>query len=311
MDALPIQERSGVEFSSTVANVMHACGHDAHTAALVGAATMLARRRGDLRGRVRLMFQPAEERLEGARAMIADGVLDGVDVAVSGHVFAGFPLGTVVRRPGPMMAGADLFEIEIAGVGGHAGAPQGSVNPITAAAQLLLALPTLVAYESAPGARVALTITAVESGRAANVVPDRLVMRGSLRWYDDQDRARLLERLGVLGRGICEAFRASFALSVTASVPVMVNAPRLLPAVDAAIAAAGAQALDAGPRGASEDFALVAERLPSFYVGVGAGGPQHPPHHSGTFDLDEDAVPLMAELFTRIALDVLHDDRVH
>jgi amidohydrolase len=305
MDALPIEEEQPVEYRSTVFGVMHACGHDVHTAALLGAARVLQARRQEFGGRVRLVFQPAEELLQGAAAMLEDGMLEGVDMAIAGHVFAGFPVGTVVRRCGPMMAGADLFEITIGGKAAHGGTPQNGVNPIVAATQLLAAIPAFVTNETPPGEHLVISVTSIEAGRAANVVPDALRMRGSVRWYDEQLRGRILQRFLHLGQGICTALRASFSLKVTASVPVTMNAERLLPAVDRAIEQAGARAVDAGRRGASEDFALIGTRVPSFYMGIGAGGLDSPPHHCSAFAIDERSVALMAEILAGAALQAL------
>jgi amidohydrolase len=302
MDALPIQEESAGGFSSIVPGVMHACGHDVHTAALLGAAELLTRHRGEIAGRIRVMFQPAEELLQGAAAMIRDGVLDGVHAAISGHVFAGLPLGTIALRAGSMMAGADLFAINICGRAGHGGAPQGAVNPIAAAAQLLAAIPSLLAHESPPGEHLVVNITSVQAGTAPNVVPELLQMTGSIRWYSEALRQRTLTRLTELGQTICQAFRAKFSIELTASVPVTTNASCLLPALTQAIHAAGATPVDIGPRPASEDFALIGQKVPAFYIGIGAGGPDHPPHHCGAFSVDERCIALMSQLFAEGAI---------
>ena len=150
MDALPIAESTGREFSSTAPGVMHACGHDAHVAAAVGAATILAELRGDLAGSVRFCFQPAEEVLSGAAAMIDAGALDGVDRVLGGHVLSMFPPGTVLNVPGPFLAGADFFELAVIGRAGHAGMPSSIVDPVLAAAQVVSALQAIVARETNP-----------------------------------------------------------------------------------------------------------------------------------------------------------------
>jgi amidohydrolase len=305
IDALPLQEVGGRPYGSVVPGVMHACGHDAHTAALVGAATLIAARVHRLRGSVRFLFQPAEETLLGARAAIDAGALNGVDAAVAAHVFAGVPFGSVAYRSGPMMAGADFFEMQVSGRSAHGASPHAGVNPITAASQVVGALPTIVASDFPPGTRLAVSVTRFEAGHAANVIPDRATLAGSVRGYDALDRDRALVRLAQLGARVCDAFGAGFTLSTTARVPSMANAESLLAAVDAAVAASGARHEDSGLRNASEDFALIGERVPAFFFGVGAGGPNAAAHHSPSFDVDEGCIGLTSQLLTRIAVGFL------
>ena len=224
MDALPITEATGLEFASGVPGVMHACGHDAHMAAAVGAATALVELRDRLAGSVRFCFQPAEEILAGAKAMIDDGALDGVDRVLGGHVLASASVGTVLNVPGPFLAGADFFELVVTGRAGHGGMPESTVDAVLAAAHVVSALQSIVARETRPGERLVVSITAINGGTAANVVTDTVRLRGNLRWFSEENRYRALDRIQSVASGVCAALRASSELTVTASVPFSVNA---------------------------------------------------------------------------------------
>src|SRR6185369_1759030 len=225
MDALPVQEDRGRAHASTIPGVMHACGHDAHVSALIGAATLLSARRRLLAGRVRFAFQPAEETAGGARRMIEDGALDGVDRALGAHVLAPAPFGTVVTRPGPFFAGIDAFELRVIGKAGHGGMPHLSVDPIFAAAQVVSALQSIVARETKPGEPVVVSIAAIEGGSAPNVVVEEVKLRGTVRTFSASDRERVLERLPALARGVCEALRARAEFRLLYGAPVTANAP--------------------------------------------------------------------------------------
>jgi amidohydrolase len=306
MDALPVTEQSQRDFASTVPGVMHACGHDAHVTALLGAATLLAARRHKLAGRVRFAFQPAEEVAGGARAMIADGVLDGVDRALAAHVAAPAPFGVVLSRPGPFMAGFDAFELTVHGKAGHGGIPQSAVDPVFAAAHVLLALQSIVARETRPGEPVVLTIGAIEGGRAPNVVVDQVTLRGTVRWFLATERARVLARIEEIAAGVCAGLRARSEFKVLYGAPVTTNERAPVDLIEAAVAATGRAAVfDPGPFTSSEDFSEFLERVPGCMICVGCGGPSAAPHHHHAFDLDERAIGLTAEIFTRAALFML------
>jgi amidohydrolase len=303
MDALPIAESTGREFSSTAPGVMHACGHDAHVAAAVGAAAILAELRGDLAGSVRFCFQPAEEILSGAAAMIDAGALDGVDRVLGGHVLSMFPPGTVLNVPGPVLAGADFFELAVIGTAGHAGMPSSIVDPVLAAAHVVSALQAIVARETNPSDALVLSLTAINGGTAANIVTDQVRLKGSIRWFSEETRQRALERIPAVASGVCEALRATSSFTVVASAPVSVNARPELDVVEAATAATGrAVSVNPGPITASDDWARYTERLPGAFFMLGAGGSGAAGHHSPAFDIDEAAIGLMAELFVRTAM---------
>ena len=306
MDALPVQETTGHDFSSRRAGVMHACGHDAHTAALIGGATLLVERRREIAGRVRFVFQPAEELIRGAPAMIQDGALEGVDRVLGGHVFSIAPVGAVLGRAQHFLAGCDAFTLTVIGRAGHGGMPDTSVDPIYAAAQLVTALQSIVARETKPGERLVVSIGAIDAGKAANVVVDQAVLKGTVRWFDEDQRFRALERIEKIAAGVCSALRAEYRFDVDAWTPVTSNTPPDVDVLRGAVARTGrAEVVDPGPVTASEDFAYFLQQRPGCFFGVGAGGPGAAPHHHHAFDIDERAVALMAEVYARTTLEAL------
>lgn len=309
MDALPVEEQSGHDFPSETRGVMHACGHDAHVSALLGAATLLAERRGRIAGKVRLVFQPAEELSDGALHMIRAGALDGVDTALGAHVISPLPFGVVATRTGPFFAGYDAFEIAVVGKAGHGGLPHMSVDPIYAAAQVVTALQSIVAREVKPGEPLVVSISAISGGNAANVVVERVTLQGTVRWFSRESREHALERVQAIASGVCSALRATCEFKVVSTAPVTTNAAAPVDLIAAAARATGrASVIDPGPLTVSEDFSEFTDRVPGCLFTVGAGGPTAAPHHHHAFDLDERAIGLIAEIFTRAALSALRPE---
>jgi amidohydrolase len=302
MDALALDEVAGRPYRSQTAGRMHACGHDAHTSALLGVAALLRSRRDRLSGRVRLLFQPAEEIGAGALAVIDDGVLDGVDEAIMAHVLSRLPFGTVALREGVALAGADFFELTVSGGGGHAGLAHEAHDAVLAAAQVVSALQVIAARETAPTDFLVLGVASIAGGTAANVVADEVALRGTLRWLDRGVRERALARMAEIAAGLCSALRVTHRLELTATVPVMRCAPGPTAILAAAARTAGVNVIDLGILPASEDFANVAERVPAAFIGVGAGGDGYGPHHAPHFDIDERAIGLTTEVLVRAAL---------
>lgn len=301
MDALPIQEETKAVFASQNGH-MHACGHDMHTAMLLGAARLLKAHEEEIKGTVKLMFQPSEETFEGSLDMIRAGVLDNpkVDAALMIHVMAGmpFPPGTViVSSPGSSAPAADCFEIRVRGKGCHGSMPNTGIDPLSAAAHILIALQELHARELAMGEQAVLTIGTLHAGTAANAIPDEAVMGGSLRTFDEETRTFLKERMAELSSAIAKAFRAEAELTFGNGCPALVNdeetsvcAERYVKELFGEERTFVTSQLNAGkenPRSSktagSEDFAFVSQKVPSVMLALAAGQPEHgysyPQHH--------------------------------
>lgn len=298
MDALPMPEDTGLDFASTVAGAMHACGHDAHTAMLAGAARVLAGRRDRLAGRVRFMFQPGEEGYRGARYMIEEGVLDGVDAAYALHVLPNIPSGTVITRPGPIMASADKLHITVTGRGGHASTPYSANDPMPVAAEIIQALQTLVTRKVDPFDPVVVTVTQVNAGTTDNVIPETVQMHGTLRTVSERARARVTERMKRLVAGIADAHEMTAVLEVEDLYPVTVNdageAAALLEVVRSVLGPDRGARLPSPVMGA-EDFSYVLAERPGAlaFLGVcpvGVRPAEAPACHSNRMTIDEAAL---------------------
>ena len=306
MDALPITEADHVEFASESEGVMHACGHDAHTASLLGAATVLSRLRRQIRGRVRFCFQPAEEILGGALRMIEDGAMEGVDHVLGAHVDAFLPFGTVAAAPGAFLAGADFFEIVIRGGAGHAATPHLSVDPLYVACQVVIAAQSIVSRETRAGEPLVLSIGGIEGGTVANILVDEVILRGTLRWFSSAERERALERLEALSTAVCSGLRAGCEFRLTARTPVTSNDPTELGLLTRVVAESGrASLVDPGRMMVSDDVARLLERVPGVYFLAGARPAAPAPHHHPRFDIDERVIGLICELLVRSALQQL------
>src|SRR5215203_1847413 len=225
MDALPIVEENDVEYTSRNSGVMHACGHDAHTAMLMGVARILHDRRSEFVGTVKVLFQPAEEGLGGAQLMIEEGVLEDphVDAVFGMHMAQEIPVGTIALRAGPAMAAADGFEIVIKGKGGHGAAPHLCVDPIAVGAQIITALQTIVAREVDPIHPAVVTVGSLQAGHAVNVIPDAATLRGTTRCFDPEVRQQLADRIKAMVAGTAGAMRAEAEVQYTFSRPALVN----------------------------------------------------------------------------------------
>src|SRR6185436_11959265 len=227
MDGLPIQEQGDVPYASRVPGVMHACGHDGHTAMGAAAARVLAGRRPG--GTVRVLFQPAEEGESGAQRVIADGALEGVDVALGIHLWNELPVGTIGVKAGPLMAAVDRLRVVVRGRGGHGGHPHRAADPVTAAAHVVVALQTIVAREVSPLQSAVVTLGAIHGGQAFNVIPDEVTLTGTVRTFDPALRRSMPERIRRIATGVAEALQCEAEVEVRPGNPAVVN--------DAAVAA--------------------------------------------------------------------------
>jgi len=311
IDALPMPDDKSTSYRSTVEGACHACGHDGHTAILLSVAQILARRRHELRGRVVFVFQPAEEIVKGAEAMLADGALDGLspDTSVGLHLSTMHPTGTVALRAGPAMAATDAFRLIVHGRGGHAAKPNETIDPILIAAQLVSALQALVARETDPVDQAVISITSIQGGTAFNVIPESVELKGTLRTFDASTRARLRERILALAEGIAGSYRGRCSHEWREGSPAVINdasATERVRRVAEGIDVIG-PVIDGAAIMGGDDMALWLQRAPGCYWFFGARGSEASafPHHHPSFDIDEAALPLAVELFTKVVLDAL------
>ena len=310
MDALPITEESETGFVSRNPGVMHACGHDGHTAMLLGAARILHQQRARFDGIVKLMFQPAEEGGAGAVKMIEHGLLDDpiVDAAFAIHVGHATETGTVIARGGPLLAGANSFTITVTGRGGHAARPQHAVDPVVIAAQIVVALQTLVSREVDPGVAAVVTLGALQAGTTFNVIPDRALIQGTIRAYDAEVMQRLEARVEETAKGVAAALRARAEVEIHMHYPPTVNDEAMAELAGGAIRKLGLNVAVGSPIMAAEDFSYVLQRVPGAMVQLGVRDPSWPepkPVHTAQFDLDEEALPLGAAVYAAMALEFL------
>lgn len=297
MDALPIQERTGLEFSSKHTGVMHACGHDVHTTVGLGTAMVLAALKAEFPGRVRFIFQPAEEIAQGASWMIADGAMKEVSAILSLHVFPTIPAGEVAVRYGALTAAADDIELTILGESGHGARPHEAVDAIWIAAQVISALQQAISRTQNPLRPVVVTFGKIQGGRAANVIADQVTLQGTVRSLHPETRATLPTWIEQIVANVCHAYGARYKLHYRRGVPGVENTPYLSQLLaEAATDVVGASHVHILPEPSlgAEDFALYLEHAPGamFRLGVGfRDRPNYPLHHP-EFDVDEQAIPV-------------------
>ncbi len=310
MDALPIEEETGLEFRSQTPGTMHACGHDGHTSMLLAAARVLYNRRDTLPGTIVFCFQPAEEGGGGARKMIDEGVLANpdVDAAIGLHLWSPLPVGTVMALDGPTMAGVDGFRVKIQGRGGHGALPHTTIDALLIAVECIAALQTLVSREVDPLASAVVTVATLHAGGTAmNIIADSATFGGTVRWFDAKTGDQLAERIPQLLEGVARALRGSAEVTYIRGGTPTVNDPAVAAIVrEAATAVVGPDHLIAGPQiMASEDFANFTRAIPSTFFFVGAGDAATGKiydHHHPKFDLDERALALGVEVMADSAI---------
>ncbi|MBE9913314.1 amidohydrolase [Paenibacillus donghaensis] len=299
IDALPVQEETGLDFASKIPGKMHACGHDFHTASLLGTAYALKEREGELQGTVRLIFQPAEEKAAGAKQVVDSGALEGVQAIFGMHNKPDLPVGTIGIKSGPLMAAADGFIVEIAGRGSHAAVPETGIDPIVTAAHVITALQSIVSRNVSSLQSAVISVTKLNSGTAWNVIPGKAVLEGTIRTFDEQVRADVLERFGQVVEGVAAAFGTSAGVRWIGGPPPVNNDEALARLGLEAAAAAGFQAVVAVPSPAGEDFAVYQRHVPGLFVFMGTAGTQE--WHHPSFTLDEAAIPVSIRFFTELA----------
>jgi amidohydrolase len=311
IDGLPIREESGLPFASERDGVMHACGHDGHTAVLLAVARVLVGLSDSLDGEVRFLFQHAEELLPGgARDLVAAGVLEGVDAVVGCHLITPLDVGKVGVPSGPFMASPDTFSIVIEGRGGHAAFPHESVDPIAIAAQVVVALQHVVARETDPNERVVVTVSRIAGGSADNIIPQSVELGGTVRTFNTEARERARTAIERIVAGVTQAHAAAYRFEYVEGYLPVDNDPELAARVAAAVERAlGADALtEIAPIMGGDDFSAYQHEAPGVYFMVGAGSEETGatfPHHHPRFTIDERAMENAIAVFIEFTHDLL------
>lgn len=309
MDALEVEEKTGAPYASTRPGLMHACGHDGHTAGLVLAALALNDLKGQLPGAVKLMFQPAEETVGGAEPMIREGVLENpaVDAAFGCHLWGNAPLGEIQVKPGPLMASPDEFRITVRGRGGHAAQPQSSIDPVVIAAQIINALQIIISRRNDPLRPLVISTCSIHGGEVHNVIPDTVELIGTIRTLYAETRDFAHGEVRRVVTDIARSWGAEIDFALFRRFPPLINdeaAAALVSAAAAKIVGPG-RVKRAEPNMGGEDFAYLAEQVPAafFYVGIAQGEPVR--HHSSCFAWDDEVLKVQAAVLCQTAVDFL------
>ena len=307
MDALPLDEDNEVPYRSTHPGKMHACGHDGHVAILLGAAEILASMRDRFRGKVKFLFQPAEEGHGGAQRMVEAGVLKNPDVdKIFGlHLWNYLPLGMIGLRPGPMMASTDEFVIRIEGNGGHAAAPHLAIDALLVGAQIVNALQTIISRSIDPQQPLVVGVGEFKSGTAFNIIAEKALLRGTVRAFDDGVRRSVHQRIKELANNICRAYWAKAEVEYEYGYPVTVNDDEMAAFVKEIAQAVvdPANVIAPDPIMGSEDMSYYLKEVPGCFFFLGSSNGErglYQQHHNPRFDFDETVLPLGVEMFVRI-----------
>ena len=316
MDALPMDEHTGLDFASTIPGRMHACGHDTHTAMLVGAARILADRAGGLSGEVQFMFQPGEEGHHGARHMLDDGLIDPLpDAAFALHIMPNSPFGRIAGRAGPLMAAADMFTITVKGAGGHASMPHDTRDPLPCAAALVTALQTMVTRRFNAASAVVVTVTQFHAGTAHNIIADQAVLGGTMRTLSPEHRSKVHQLLRETAELTARAHGLEAEVAIEEGFPVTIcdeRAVTLGEKVAADLLGEDAWHALASPIMGAEDFSYLLEKVPGamFFLGVAPDGEDWTSCcaiHSPRMMVDEGALPKGAAMLAGCAVEFLEN----
>ena len=312
MDALPILEETNAPYQSTNPGVMHACGHDGHTAIGMGVAKLLAKHRNHLPGRVKLVFQPGEEGAGGAMAMIRDGALENPKPAASFglHLMSRTPLNKVVAQAGELMAGADKISLTVTGKGGHGAMPHETIDAIVVASHIVVAWQSVVSRNVHPIESAVVTVGVFNAGGAGNIIAEQATLLGSMRWFKREVRDLVIKRLEETAKGICAAFGATCQLEIGGGVGSVVNTEEGAEIVrNAALAVVPSEdVIEISPEMVSEDMSEFLNRAPGCFFFIGANDPEKPlnaPHHNPRFDWDERMMPTGVAIMANATVEYL------
>ena len=308
MDALPIQETGDVPYKSIYDGVMHACGHDAHTAMLLGAAEVLSKNQHNIKGTIKFIFQPAEEGYGGAQFMIDDGAIDNVDEIYGLHVWNYQESGTVGVQSGPVMAAADIFTITIKGVGGHGATPQGTVDCVVVSSYLIQAIQTIISRNTNPLESTVITVGQINGGYNFNIIADKIVLKGTTRAYTEDNRALIKCRLNEIIKGTETMFGAKIKLDYKDGYPPVINNARVTDNLyNIARSIVGDNVISPYLSMGGEDFSYFSNKIPGCFFFLGTAPkdrePMSTPQHCSHFDIDEDAMLIGTSIFVQTALE--------
>ena len=306
MDALPIQETNDISYKSVNKGIMHACGHDAHTAMLLGAAEALSKMRHEIKGEIRFIFQPAEEGFGGAKYMIKDGAIDNVDEIYGMHVWNYQKSGTVGVQSGPVMAAADIFTIEINGIGGHGAAPQGTVDSIVVASHLIQSLQTIVSRNTNPLESTVVTVGQINGGYNFNIIADKVILNGTARSYTNNNKTIIKKRMKEIINGVEKMYNAKIKLNYKDGYPPLINDERASKNVsNAATKIVGSNVIKPYLSMGGEDFSYYTNKIPGCFFFLGTSPKDRPPmstpQHCSHFDIDEEAMLIGSSIFVELA----------
>ncbi len=314
IDALPILEYPDAvaDYRSRTDGAMHACGHDGHTSIALTVAQIMATQRAELAGNIKFLFQPAEEIVSGAKPMIDEGVMEGVDAVIGLHLANNIPVGKIGMRAGPTMANVDSIKLIVRGRGGHGSQPEAAIDSVMAACQLVTTLQTIVSREISPSEAAVLSFGTINGGFASNIIAPEVELTGTVRSYLPEVREKMIRRIEEISVGLGKALRCEVKFEVVYSCPAVVNNATMVEKVwsSAEKTIGEGNVLTMPPIMGSDDMALFLQAVPGCYFMVGSAkldGTSNPHHHPG-FDIVEDCLPLAARVTTQAILDYLNEN---